>query len=601
MNKKLLFTVALVITSVSVFGQISSLPATESFGATFIEGTNSTFITNWTGNTVAAPSSRIFRDDVDFNSAPAAVSIIPTSSFDGDVQVSLNLTNYQSVAVSFVAKSMLNGAGTRDVVLTMATSIDGGTTWTGSAPVASLPNTNQTSFTSYTYYLPTEANNQSSVLVRFLVTRGSSGTLTAAKLVIDDVTISQSTSPQITLSQTALSFTQVIGVPSQSQSVSVSGSNLVGNVTLTAPTNFEISLDPTTGFTATLNLIPASGIVVSTPIYVRLNSPSNGSFSGNLSVAASGVTAQNVALTGNCVTPTLTNPSPLVVTDTNNYSVLTQWDTTNPAGTYPANMALWSHSTADPDLNTLFTEDWSCLYSLTSRARFTGEGANGIAMINTGNSQFTGVCDGSDATQTTGLSIASGRAGAIVLALNTTGVSNAYSINIYWTGRTILQNFRAYGLRMQYRIGTAGGNPNAGWMEFPTTQEYLSGTDNSSSNITTALPSSCIGQPLVQVRWVYYYISGTGARAQLALDDISVDVATLSTTDFTDNNAVIMYPNPSNKGIVYFNKPQEMEVYDISGKLILSKKETSNFDTSLFASGIYFIKTSKGTSKLIVK
>ena len=600
MIKKLLFTVALVITSVNVFAQISNLPATESFDATFIEGTNSTFITNWTGNTVAAPSSRIFRDDVDFNSAPAAVSIIPTSSFDGDVQVSLNLTNYQSVAVSFVAKSMLNGAGTRDVVLTMSTSIDGGTTWLGSTPVASLPNTNQTSFTSYTYYLPTEANNQNSVLVRFFVTRGSSGTSTAAKLVIDDVTISQSTSPQITLSQTALNFTQVIGVPSQSQSVSVSGSNLVGNVTLTAPTNFEISLDPTTGFTATLNLIPASGIVVSTPIYVRLNSPSNGSFSGNLAVASSGVTAQNLALTGNCVTPILTNPAPLAITDSNTYSVLTQWDTTNPAGTYPANMALWSHTTADPDLNTLFTEDWSCLYSLTSRARFTGEGANGIAMINTGNSQFTGVCDGSDSTQTTGQSIASGRAGAIVLALNTTGVTSGNEITINWTGRTILQNLRAFGLRMQYRIGIAE-NPNAGWMEFPTTQEYLTGTDNTSTNVTTALPTSCNGQALVQVRWVYYYISGTGARAQLALDDVSVDVATLSTTDFTDNNTVIMFPNPSNKGIVYFNKPQEIEVYDISGKLILSKKETSNFDTSLFATGIYFIKTSKGTSKLIVK
>ena len=600
MIKKLLFTVALVITSVNVFAQISNLPATESFDATFIEGTNSTFITNWTGNTVAAPSSRIFRDDVDFNSAPAAVSVIPTSSFDGDVQVSLNLTNYQSVAVSFVAKSMLNGAGTRDVVLTMSTSIDGGTTWLGSTPVASLPNTNQTSFTSYTYYLPTEANNQNSVLVRFFVTRGSSGTSTAAKLVIDDVTISQSTSPQITLSQTALSFTQVIGVPSQSLSVSVSGSNLVGNVTLTAPTNFEISLDPTTGFTATLNLIPASGIVVSTPIYVRLNSPSNGSFSGNLAVASSGVTAQNLALTGNCVTPILTNPAPLAITNSNTYSVLTQWDTTNPAGTYPANMALWSHTTADPDLNTLFTEDWSCLYSLTSRARFTGEGANGIAMINTGNSQFTGVCDGSDSTQTTGQSIASGRAGAIVLALNTTGVTSGNEITINWTGRTILQNLRAFGLRMQYRIGIAE-NPNAGWMEFPTTQEYLSGTDNTSTNVTTALPTSCNGQALVQVRWVYYYISGTGARAQLALDDVSVDVATLSTIDFTDNNTVIMYPNPSNKGIVYFNIPQEIEVYDISGKLILSKKETSNFDTSLFDTGIYFIKTSKGTSKLIVK
>jgi len=321
----------------------------------------------------------------------------------------------------------------------------------------------------------------------------------------------QSSAPQITLNQTALSFTQVNGVPSQSQSVSVSGSNLLGNVTLTAPTNFEISLAQTTGFTTSLNLTPSAGILVSTPFYVRLNSASIGNYSGNLAVSSSGLTAQNVALTGSCVTPTVTNPAPLVIPNANTYSVLTQWDNTNAAGTYPTNMALWSHSTADPDLNTLFVEDWSCLYSLTTRSRFTGEGVNGISMINTGNSQFTGVCDGTNPTQTTGTTVASGRAGAIILALNTTGVTSGNQITINWTGRTILQNLKAYGLRMQYRIGTSAGNPNTGWLEFPTTQEYLSGADNTSTNETTLLPISCNGQPLVQVRWVYYFISGTGA------------------------------------------------------------------------------------------
>ena len=602
MMKKLLFTLSFLLLASFTFAQISTLPSTEDFSTTFTTGVPATFIPNWTGSNVAA-TNKIFQDFTDFNSAPAALSIIPTSSFDGDVQLSLNLTNYQSVAVNFVAKSMLNGTGTRDAVLTMTTSIDGGTTWIGSAPVASLPNANQTSFTNFSYALPVAANNQSNVLVRFYVTRGATGTSTAAKLVIDDVTILQSSAPQITLNQTALSFTQVNGVPSQSQSVSVSGSNLLGNVTLTAPTNFEISLAQTTGFTTSLNLTPSVGILVSTPIYVRLNSASIGNYSGNLAVSSSGLTAQNVALTGSCVTPTVTNPAPLVITNANTYSVLTQWDNTNAAGTYPTNMALWSHSTADPDLNTLFVEDWSCLYSLTTRSRFTGEGVNGISMINTGNSQFTGVCDGTNPTQTTGTTVASGRAGAIILALNTTGVTSGNQITINWTGRTILQNLKAYGLRMQYRIGTSAGNPNTGWLEFPTTQEYLSGADNTSTNETTLLPISCNGQPLVQVRWVYYFISGTGARAQVALDDVSVSVATLGNQTFAlENNDFILYPNPSNKQVVHLSTSQNIEIYDLSGKIILSEKNATFINTNAFSKGIYFVKTDSGiTKKLIIE
>jgi hypothetical protein len=598
--KKIFYTLSLLVFSSVSFAQINTLPASENFTTIFTEGTNVAFIPNWVGNTVAPPSTRIFRDIVDFSSAPAALSVIPTSSFDGDVQVSLNLTSYQSVTVSFLAKSMLNGAGTRDVVLTMTTSIDGGTSWIGSSIIASLPNADQTAFTSYTYSLPVEANNQSNVLVRFFVTRGAAGTSTAAKLVIDDVSIQQSTAPQVTLNQTALTFTQVSGVPSQSQSVNVSGSNLLGNVTLTAPTNFEISLAPTSSFTTSLNLTPAAGIIASTPVYVRLNSASVGSYSGNLAVTASGVTTQNVALTGNCVVPTVTNPAPLTITNGSNSTVLTQWDSTNAGGTYPPNMALWSHSTTDPDLNTLFIEDWNCLYSLTSRSRFTGEGANGISMINTGNSQYTGVCDGTDPTQASGTTIANGRAGAIVLALNTTGVTTGNQITINWTGRTILQNLRAYSLRMQYRIGTAAGNPNAGWLEFPTTEEYLNGADATFETKTTQLPVSCNGQAVVQVRWVYNFISGTGARAQLALDDIAVSVGALGTPDFVTIDNFLMYPNPTKKGMVYFNKSQDIEVYDIVGKLILSKKEVTAIDTSSFSSGVYFVKTATSNSKKLI-
>ncbi len=601
MIKKLLFNLSLLLVATVGFSQITTLPASEGFEATFTQGTAIEFIPNWIGSSVAA-SNKIFQDMTDFNTGAAALSMIPTSAFNGDVQVKLNLTSYQSVVVSFKAKSMLNGAGTRDVVLTMSTSIDGGTTWIASTPIASLPNANQTTFTSFSYSLPVEANNQANVLVKFYATRGAAGTSTAAKLVIDDVNIQQSTTPQITLNQTALAFTQVSGVPSQSQSVTISGSNLVGNVSITAPTNFEISLAATTGFTSTLNVIPTSGNLVSTPIYVRLNSASNGSFTGNLVVAATGVTAQNVALTGNCVVPTVTNPIPLNVTLQTGYT-FTSWDNTNTAGTFPPNMALWSHATADPDLNTLFVEDWSCLYNLTSRSRFTGEGVNGISMINTGNSQFTGVCDGTNPTQTTGTTVASGRAGAIVLALNTLGVNAIDSaVTISWTGRTILQNLKVYGLRMQYRIGTGNGNPNADWEEFPTIQEYSSGADNTFENKFTTLPLSCNNQPVVQVRWVYYFISGTGARAQVALDDVSVGVVTLGNEHFDlANDEFQMYPNPVHGAVIHFNVASDVTVSDVSGKQVLSAKNATELNVSQLNSGVYFVRNAAGKVLKLIK
>ncbi|MGK4567527.1 hypothetical protein [Flavobacterium sp. 3HN19-14] len=105
MIKKLLLT-ALLVFSANAFAQISSFPASESFDAVFTEGTDVAFIPNLTGNTVnpTATATRIFRDETTYFSAPAALSIIPTSGFTGDVRVSLNMTTASSLAFLFQSK-----------------------------------------------------------------------------------------------------------------------------------------------------------------------------------------------------------------------------------------------------------------------------------------------------------------------------------------------------------------------------------------------------------------------------------------------------------------------------------------------------------------
>lgn len=95
------------------------------------------------------------------------------------------------------------------------------------------------------------------------------------------------------------------------------------------------------------------------------------------------------------------------------------------------------------------------------------------------------------------------------------------------------------------------------------------------------------------------------------VDDFVIN-GTLSNQNFELNN-VVVYPNPS-KGIFNISlgdvQPTAITVYDLTGKIILSKKDiqTSNFETSLdltnAALGIYFVKITandQSTVKRIIK
>jgi len=63
-----------------------------------------------------------------------------------------------------------------------------------------------------------------------------------------------------------------------------------------------------------------------------------------------------------------------------------------------------------------------------------------------------------------------------------------------------------------------------------------------------------------------------------------------------------VFPNPANKGIMYFNRKANIELFDISGKKLVSQKEALTIDTTNFASGVYILKTDEGlTKKLIIR
>jgi hypothetical protein len=76
--------------------------------------------------------------------------------------------------------------------------------------------------------------------------------------------------------------------------------------------------------------------------------------------------------------------------------------------------------------------------------------------------------------------------------------------------------------------------------------------------------------------------------------------SSLSTHDFNQNTGFIMFPNPSVHGIVNFNRPADITVFDFTGKLIYTAKEVSGINTAGFSTGLYLVKTADGISKKLI-
>ena len=103
---------------------------------------------------------------------------------------------------------------------------------------------------------------------------------------------------KIFITGTLSSFNSCSGTVSASQSISVNGTNLEGNISVSAPTGYEISLSSSSGYASSLNLTQSGGVVNATNIYVRLSNSATGTPTGNISFTSTNSATQNVAVTG---------------------------------------------------------------------------------------------------------------------------------------------------------------------------------------------------------------------------------------------------------------------------------------------------------------
>lgn len=91
-------------------------------------------------------------------------------------------------------------------------------------------------------------------------------------------------------------YTSGIGIASSIQTFRIDGSYLTDDVTITAPSNFQLSLN--TSYSTSLTLTPINGIIDDQIVKVRYQPSTSGPHSGNIAVSSSGLTTQQIPLAG---------------------------------------------------------------------------------------------------------------------------------------------------------------------------------------------------------------------------------------------------------------------------------------------------------------
>ena len=123
-----------------------------------------------------------------------------------------------------------------------------------------------------------------------------------------------STTPAFSLSTVSLTgLTANEGSSGASRVYTLTGANLSSNLTVSAPANFEVSLN-NSFFSADVTLSPVAGALSGVPVYVRIKSGAPvGSVSGNVTHVGGGATSQNLPVSG-----TVASTAPLLTVSTTN-------------------------------------------------------------------------------------------------------------------------------------------------------------------------------------------------------------------------------------------------------------------------------------------
>ena len=285
----------------------SAVTATERNGGNSLSTTASNGIYNFGAGVAAEATDRA----IGFLSSSSA-----TKSGNVYVQLANNgASEITSLTISYNVEKYRMGLNAAGFAIQMYYSTDG-STWTSAGE--SFLTTIAADATNDGYAAaPGATVNVSGTLNQSIAASGSlylawnyavasgSTTSNAQALSVDDVSIlanGGAPTPTINVSGTLNAFSTYTGTPSASQSYTLSGTALTGNINIAALTGYAYSTD-NSNWSSTLSLANT----YSGPVYVRLTGASAGSFSGDIVHSSTGASSVNVAASG-----TVTNPTPTI-------------------------------------------------------------------------------------------------------------------------------------------------------------------------------------------------------------------------------------------------------------------------------------------------
>ena len=201
----------------------------------------------------------------------------------------------------------------------------------------------------------------------------------------DNFSVNQA-SPAITLSGTLGAVNTIFGTASPTPATFTNSAvNLTpasGNLTVTPPSGFEVSLSSGSGYSTSLSVPYTSGTLASTNIYVRLAATTAlGTYSGNITVSGGGAASQTIATAASTVSaPSATGTTTTVTTSG---SPITYGNSV----TFTANIAPASGSLVPTGTVQFYTNGVTLGSPVTVT---TGASPNGTASISTTNLPVTG-------------------------------------------------------------------------------------------------------------------------------------------------------------------------------------------------------------------
>lgn len=432
----------------------------------------------------------------------------PGASFELEISNTTGKTNF-----SLTLKHQMLSVQGRSTIWSVQYSTNGGTNWT---LLDTYNDPSSFGSTSATYSFGSALNNISStVLIRVVALTASTGSGSRDTYGIDDfsLTWSVASTPSITSSEstlTGLNYIQGFG-PSTSQNFTVSASNLnpvAGDLTVTAPANFQVSNDNTNWVSSFTMAYSSNGSAIgNNNVYVRLAAGlSAGTYSGNVTISGGSASNVNVSVNGTVSAPDFITLSAVGTPYTQDFNTLPATGTGHALSTLPTG---WTFFETLGNANTT--------YNSTDGNTTTGDTYS--LGLNNNNDRALGALQSGSLTSTWGAKI-----------FNNTG-ETINNLSVSYTGETWRVGTINRSDRIEFVYSTDATALNNGtWTpvtqlnyENPGQATTASGSLLHSANISHTITGLNIpAGSTFWIRWVDF--NAAGADDAMGIDDVSIVV-----------------------------------------------------------------------------